>query len=109
MDRRADRRRRTRDEVPIAIGASLLRCTIRNLSPTGCLVECRGLPAEIGAPVLLTLMDDLHVMGEIAWQMGDSSGIRFHRPIAASVVRWYALDDWPLRPPMPGGAPCPPE
>ena len=101
MDRRDEPRHRTRDDIPLAVGGRMLRCTVKNLSARGCLVESPGLIAEVGDPVQVTLMDEVLVTGEIAWQMGASTGIRFHQPVADAVVRWYALDDWPLRPTMP--------
>lgn len=97
MDRRKETRSPTRETVRATIAGADTVCTMRNLSQSGCMIEGETLPGEIGAAVTIHLMIDLAVSGEVAWQLGESMGVFFLQPIPLSVVRSFALDDWPLR------------
>ncbi len=97
MDRRSEQRSTTQDDVRITIAGIGLRCAMRNLSPSGCMVECSDLIADIGSPVEIALLPGYVAQGEVAWQLGESIGVFFLNPISAHVVRHYALDDWMLR------------
>ena len=97
MDRRKEDRSQTRETIRATIAGVDTLCTMRNLSQSGCMIEGGALPGEIGAPVTIQLMADLAVSGEVAWQLGESMGIFFLQPMPLSVVRSFALDDWPLR------------
>ena len=97
MDRRKEYRSPTRETICATIAGADTVCTMRNLSQSGCMIEGNALPGEIGAAVTVQLMTDLAVSGEVAWQLGESMGIFFLQPIPLSVVRRFALDDWPLR------------
>lgn len=96
-DRRHEERRLAQDEVRITVAGIGLRCAMRNLSTSGCMVECRDLIANVGSPVELMLMPGFAARGEVAWQLGESLGIFFAEPISPNIVRHYALDDWMLR------------
>ena len=41
MERRGEDRSGTLDDLRITIGGHGLRCAMRNLSPSGCMVECQ--------------------------------------------------------------------
>ena len=97
MDRRSEPRSGTLDDVRITIDGVGLRCAMRNLSPSGCMVECHDVVARVGSPVELVLLPGYVAEGEVAWQLGESLGIFFAEPISRGVVRHYALDDWMLR------------
>ena len=97
MDRRKEHRSATSRTVGAKFGAVQLSCTMRNLSQSGCLLECNLPTGEVGMQVTITLEDGLNVPGEVAWQLGTSTGIFFLAPIALDVVQRFALDDWPLR------------
>jgi integral membrane sensor domain MASE1 len=97
MDRRNEQRSQTQDNLRITIGGTGLRCAMRNLSPSGCMVECRDLIADVGTPVEVVLLPGYIAQGEVAWQLGESIGIFFLEPISMGVVRHFALDDWMLR------------
>lgn len=97
MDRRSEPRSGTLDDVRITIDGVGLRCAMRNLSPSGCMVECHDIVARVGSPVELVLLPGYVAEGEVAWQLGESLGIFFAEPIGPGVVRHYALDDWMLR------------
>lgn len=97
MERRSEVRNRTLDDVRITLGGVGLRCAMRNLSPSGCMVECHDIIAGIGTPVEIALLPGYVAQGEVAWQLGESIGIFFLEPISPGVVRHYALDDWMLR------------
>ena len=70
---------------------------MRNLSLSGCMIECRDLIADVGTPVEVVLLPGYIAQGEVAWQLGESIGIFFLEPISVGVVRHFALDDWMLR------------
>lgn len=97
MDRRSEPRSGTLDDVRITIDGVGLRCAMRNLSPSGCMVECHDIVARVGSPVELVLLPGYVAEGEVAWQLGESLGIFFAEPISPGVMRHYALDDWMLR------------
>jgi integral membrane sensor domain MASE1 len=97
MDRRNEQRSQTQDNLRITIGGTGLRCAMRNLSPSGCMVECRDLIADVGTPVEVVLLPGYIAQGEVAWQLGESIGIFFLEPVSMGVVRHFALDDWMLR------------
>ncbi|MBL4719303.1 MAG: PilZ domain-containing protein [Erythrobacter sp.] len=97
MDRRDEQRSQTQDNLRITIGGTGLRCAMRNLSPSGCMIECRDLIADVGTPVEVVLLPGYVAQGEVAWQLGESIGIFFLEPISMGVVRHFALDDWMLR------------
>ena len=97
MDRRREGRRPTQQDVRLTVAGHGLRATMRNLSLSGCMVECRDIDASVGTPVEIVLLPGYVASGEIAWQLGDSFGIFFHEPVGAAVVRDFALDDWLLR------------
>ncbi|MEX0342360.1 MAG: PilZ domain-containing protein [Erythrobacter sp.] len=96
-ERRSEGRKPTQYNVRITVAGVGLYCSIRNLSLSGCMVECRDLLAKVGSPVELALLPGYVVQGQVAWQVGESLGIFFLKPISAQVVRHYALDDWMLR------------
>ena len=87
----------TRETVRARIAGVDAACVMRNLSQSGCLVEGAALSAEIGAPITIVLSEHLSVDGQIAWQLGESMGVFFDRPIPLDVVRSFALHDWPAR------------
>ncbi|MDG5751881.1 PilZ domain-containing protein [Qipengyuania sp. XHP0211] len=97
MDRRKKDRSQTREAIRATIAGTDTVCTMRNLSQSGCMIEGDALPGNVGAPVTIQLTADLVVSGEVAWQLGQSMGVFFFRPIPLSTVRSFALDDWPLR------------
>lgn len=97
MDRRKEDRSLTRETIHATIAGTDTICAMRNLSQSGCMIEGDALPGEIGSAVTIQLLTDLAVCGEVAWQLGESMGIFFLEPIPLSVVRGFALDDWPLR------------
>ena len=97
MERRSEPRNRTLDEVRITLDGVGLRCAMRNLSPSGCMVECHDIVAGVGTPVEIALLPGYVARGEVAWQLGESIGIFFLEPVSPGVVRHYALDDWMLR------------
>ena len=97
MERRSERRSLALDDLRITIGGHGLRCAMRNLSPSGCMVECQDIVAEVGTPVEVVLLPGQVAAGEVAWQLGESIGIFFLEPISMGVVRHFALDDWMLR------------
>ena len=97
MDRRDEQRSQTQDNLRVTIGGTGLRCAMRNLSPSGCMIECRDLIADVGTPVEVVLLPGYIAQGEVAWQLGESIGIFFLEPISVGVVRHFALDDWMLR------------
>ncbi|MEH6722690.1 MAG: PilZ domain-containing protein [Qipengyuania sp.] len=96
MDRRNEQRSQTQDNLRVTIGGTGLRCAMRNLSPSGCMIECRDLIADVGTPVEVVLLPGYIAQGEVAWQLGESIGIFFLEPISMGVVRHFALDDWML-------------
>jgi hypothetical protein len=96
MDRRDEQRSQTQDNLRVTIGTGL-RCAMRNLSLSGCMIECRDLIADVGTPVEVVLLPGYIAQGEVAWQLGESIGIFFLEPISMGVVRHFALDDWMLR------------
>tara|TARA_B100000378_G_scaffold52933_1_gene39204 strand:+ start:229 stop:561 length:333 start_codon:yes stop_codon:yes gene_type:complete len=97
MERRSERRSLALDDLRITIGGVGLRCSMRNLSPSGCMVECHDIVAEVGTPAEVALLPGHVALGEVAWQLGESIGIFFFEPISPKVVAHYALDDWMLR------------
>ena len=97
MERRSERRSLALDDLRITIGGVGLRCSMRNLSPSGCMVECHDIVAEVGTPAEVALLPGHVALGEVAWQLGESIGIFFLEPISMGVVRHFALDDWMLR------------
>lgn len=96
MERRRETRRTTQDTVRVNVGGRSLRCRMRNLSRSGCMIECAGHLAEVGAPFDVILGPGLIAEGEVAWQLGDSIGVYFSNPIPTSVVREYAIEGWPM-------------
>ena len=58
------------DETPVRI---------RNISTTGAMIECSA-PLRVGAEPLLDLGDAGQVFATVAWLVGDSAGLRFHKP-----------------------------
>ncbi len=97
VDRRREGRTLTQEFVRITIADIGLRCAMRNLSPSGCMVECTNLTPRIGAPVELTLLPEYIAQGQVAWQLGESIGIFFLEPVDAHVIRHYASDHWSPR------------
>ena len=97
MDRRDEQRSQTQDNLRVTIGGTGLRCAMRNLSLSGCMIEFRDLIADVGTPVEVVLLPGQVAAGEVAWQLGESIGIFFLEPISQRVVRHYAMDDWMLR------------
>lgn len=97
MERRSEPRSGTLDDVRVTIDGIGLRCAMRNLSLSGCMVECRDLVARVGSPVEIVLLPGQVASGTVAWQLGESIGIAFTEPVSPQLVRHYALDDWLLR------------
>lgn len=58
---------------------------IRNISPTGAMIEYEG-TAPVGAEPLLELGDGPSITGTIAWVVGDHIGLRFHRELDLDVL-----------------------
>jgi hypothetical protein len=97
QERRREGRSSTQETVRVSVAGNGLRCLMRNLSPSGCMIECRDLVADLGAPVEVVLMPGCIAAGEVAWQLGESIGIFFIEPVSPAIVRHFALDDWALR------------
>ncbi|QZD91023.1 PilZ domain-containing protein [Qipengyuania aurantiaca] len=97
IERRIAERSSTRESVRIALGAYQLFGTMRNLSQQGCMVESPNAEVEVGDRCDVFLAPDYSVGGRIAWQLGDALGISFVHPVPESLVREFALDDWPQR------------
>lgn len=97
MDRRKESRSSTQDSVRVRLAGRSLRCRMRNLSRSGCLIECDTMLVEVGTPVEVVLSTDCVAAGEVAWQLGANFGVRFTLPIPAALVREYAIEDWPMK------------
>jgi hypothetical protein len=52
---------------------------IRNISGTGCMIECSA-PVRVDTEPLLELSDALSVSGTVVWVVGDQVGFKFHSP-----------------------------
>ena len=96
-ERRREGRSSTQADINVTLSGQGLRCAMRNLSPSGCMIECRDLVADVGTPVEVALLPGYVAQGEVAWQLGESIGVFFLEPVHPHVVRHYALDDWMLR------------
>lgn len=96
-ERRREGRSPTQESMRVTIAGTGLRCTMRNLSLSGCMIECRELVAQVGAPVEVVLLPGFVAQGEVAWQLGESLGVFFLEPIPLYIVQHFALDDWMLR------------
>ena len=97
MDRRRQSRAAASGNVRIVVDGETSWCAIRNLSSSGCMVEAATCPSRVGSDVELVLLPNYRVTGQVAWQLGESTGIFFPQPIPEFLVRHFALDDWLLR------------
>jgi hypothetical protein len=52
---------------------------LRNISPTGAMIEC-SIPLHVGVEPLLDLGEAGQVFATVTWVVGDSAGLRFHEP-----------------------------
>jgi hypothetical protein len=52
---------------------------LRNVSETGAMIECSA-PLRVGTEPLLELGDDCSIFATVTWALGDSAGLRFHKP-----------------------------
>lgn len=101
MERRSEARRATQDNVRVRIGTRTVRCRMRNLSRSGCMIESSLVLVEVGTPLAVVLGPEVVAEGEVAWQLGENFGVMFASPVPDSVVEEYAIDDWHGAPPMP--------
>ena len=97
IDRRTEARSPTHDTVAFEVGGQTFDAKMRNLSQSGCMIECSDAEAEIGQFCEIVLRPEFPASGRIAWQLGAALGIAFHQPVPIGIVRNYALDDWMLR------------
>lgn len=96
-ERRNEDRQSTRGSVRFEMSGQARFGIMRNLSQFGCMIESGGVLAEVGERCEIALLPGYVVSGRVAWQLGEALGISFHQPILPSLVREYALDDWPMR------------
>lgn len=94
MDRRRESRSSTQESVRVNIGGRTLRCRMRNLSRSGCMIETSLVLVEVGTPLEVVLGPAVVAEGEVAWQLGENFGVMFASPIPEAVVDEYAVDNW---------------
>lgn len=94
MDRRREPRSTTQDSVRVHVGSRTLRCRMRNLSRSGCMIESPALLVEIGAPIMIVLGPGEVAEGEVAWQLGENIGVLFDAPVSRAMVEEYAIEAW---------------
>lgn len=92
MERRREPRSATQDSVHVRLGRRSVRCRMRNLSRSGCLIECSTMLVEVGTTLEVILGPDVAVTGEVAWQLGENFGVMFAEQVSDAVVREYAFD-----------------
>lgn len=65
--------------------ASAAAC-ILNISRTGCRMRTQERTARVGTTVILELLNELYVTGEIVRDQKADCGVRFHRPLSEGVI-----------------------
>ncbi|QPC98943.1 PilZ domain-containing protein [Qipengyuania soli] len=98
MDRRRETRSTTQESVRVNIGRRTLRCRMRNLSRSGCMIETSLMLVEVGTPLEIVLVPGVVAEGEVAWQLGECFGVSFHSAISDAVVEEYTVEDWHVAP-----------
>lgn len=58
---------------------------LRNISETGAMVECSA-TLLVGSEPLLELGEDISIFTTVAWVVGDSAGLKFHKPFDLTLL-----------------------
>lgn len=64
---------------------------VYNLSPSGCLVAKRQGSFSPGETLLITLVGDVEVVGEIVWQRAPYGGVRFSSELPERIVAFLGF------------------
>jgi hypothetical protein len=68
-----------------------VQIVVYNLSPSGCLVARREGSFSPGETLLITLVGDVEVVGEVVWQRAPYGGVRFSTELPARVVEFLGF------------------
>ncbi len=72
--------------------------TIHDVSESGCRLEQRGAPIELGGTAMIELPGVRSIAGRIVWQHGNVAGVEFERPLSkAAAVAFGILEPEPLQ------------
>ena len=92
MERRATERKEVTLNLTCRMPAFPRRVTIHDVSQTGCKLELRGAPLELGGTALLEVPGcPEKVAGRIVWHNGNVAGVEFERPLGRAAAVSFGL------------------
>lgn len=66
--------------------SSTIELAVHDVSPGGCMVDCRGWNVEDGLRVLVQIPGLSWIGGTIVWVWADRAGVQFEQPLAQPVL-----------------------
>ena len=92
MERRATQRTQVTLKMTCRMPAFPRPVTIHDVSQTGCCLELRGAPLELGGTAILEVPGVPKISGRIVWSRGNLAGIRFERTLSRHTALALGLD-----------------
>ena len=92
MERRAAERMQVTLNMTCRMPAFPRRVTIHDVSESGCKLELRGAPLELGGTAMLEVPGCAgKIAGRIVWNQGNVAGVQFERPLSRAAAVAFGL------------------
>ena len=92
VERRAAERLQVTLNMTCRMPAFPRRVTIHDISESGCKLELRGAPLELGGTAMLEVPGcPSKIAGRIVWNQGNVAGVEFERPLSKSAAVAFGL------------------
>jgi len=92
VERRALERTQVTLQMTCRMPAFPRPVTIHDVSETGCRLELRGAPLELGGTAILEVPGVPKIAGRIVWSRGNLAGVQFERKLARNTALALGLD-----------------
>lgn len=86
MKTRVDERIETFLQVQARFPSASAVVCILDISKNGCRIKTHDRSAKVGTTVVLELLNELYVSGEIVRDLETDCGVKFHRPVPEGVI-----------------------
>jgi hypothetical protein len=92
VERRAAERTEVTLNMTCRMPAFPRRVTIHDVSESGCKLELRGAPLEMGGTTLLEVPGVApRIAGHIVWHQGNVAGVEFERPLSRAAAIAFGI------------------
>ena len=87
---RGSRRRDTRVVLQAQANGVTHPVRLYDVSVTGCRIDCSAFDLVRSDSIAFRFAEEITVIGEVAWLLGDTAGVQFTSPLPEAIARHFS-------------------